>query len=158
MRRGGDKPPAAKKPKAAKDTDTLALESDINAIVEKSGKIPASDADVQRTYTASQAAVKSEGSLDALAKQSAAAKDGRTAQQTADAFLASGNYARALELYDLSLQKGSVDADEVNLNRGVALRALGRKDEARTAFQAVKGAYANTALLWQTSVDFPPLA
>jgi tetratricopeptide (TPR) repeat protein len=124
----------------------------------KSGKIPAGDADVGRTYTASQAAVKSEGSLDALAKQSAGAKDGRTAQQTADAFIASGNYARALELYDLSLQKGGVDADEVNLNRGVALRALGRKDEARTAFQAVKGAYANTALLWQTSVDFPPLA
>ncbi|AQR72916.1 tetratricopeptide repeat protein [Sphingomonas sp. LM7] len=124
----------------------------------KSGKIPAGDADVGRTYTASQAAVKSEGSLETLAKQSAAAKDGRTAQQTGDAFLASGNYARAVELYDVALQKGSVDADEVNLNRGVALRALGRKDEARTAFQAVKGAYANTALLWQASVDFPPLA
>jgi tetratricopeptide (TPR) repeat protein len=124
----------------------------------KSGKVPAGDADVGRTYTASQAAVKSEGSLEGLAKQSAAAKDGRTAQQTADAFLASGNYARALELYDLALQKGSVDADEVNLNRGVALRALGRKDEAKTAFGTVKGAYANTALLWQTSVDFPPLA
>ena len=124
----------------------------------KSGKIPAADADVQRTYTASQTAVKSEGSLEGLAKQAAAGKDGKTAQQTADAFLASGNYARALELYDLSLQKGSVDADEVNLNRGVALRALGRKDEARTAFQAIKGAHANLALLWQASIDFPPLA
>jgi tetratricopeptide (TPR) repeat protein len=124
----------------------------------KSGKIPAGDADVGRTYTASQAAVKSEGSLDALARQSAAAKDGRTAQQTADAFLASGNYARALELYDLSLQKAGVDADEVNLNRGVALRALGRKDEAKTAFGTVKGAYASTAQLWLASVDFPPLA
>jgi tetratricopeptide (TPR) repeat protein len=123
----------------------------------KSGKIPAADADVQRTYTASQTAVKSEGSLDGLAKQASAGKDGKTAQQTADAFLASGNNARALELYDLSLQKGGVDADEVNLNRGVALRALGRKEEARAAFQAAKGAYANTALLWQTSLDFPPL-
>lgn len=124
----------------------------------KSGKIPAGDGDVQRTYTASQTAVKSEGSLDGLAKQAAAGKDGRTAKQTADAFLASGNHARALELYDLALQKGGVDADEVNLNRGVALRALGRKDEARTAFQAVKGSHANLALLWQTSIDFPPLA
>ncbi|TGX55856.1 tetratricopeptide repeat protein [Sphingomonas gei] len=124
----------------------------------KSGKVPAGDADVQRTYAAAQTAVKSEGSLEGVAKQSATAKDGRTAQQTGDAFLASGNYARAVELYDLSLQKGSVDADEVNLNRGVALRALGRKDEARTAFQAVKGAYANMALLWQTSLDVPPLA
>jgi tetratricopeptide (TPR) repeat protein len=124
----------------------------------KSGKIPAGDADVQRTYSASQTAVKSEGSLEGLAKQSAAAKTGSTAQQTGDAFLASGNYARAVELYDVALQKGGVDADEVNLNRGVALRALGRKDEARTAFQAVKGGYANVALLWQTSLDFPPLA
>ncbi|MDV3456818.1 tetratricopeptide repeat protein [Sphingomonas sp. HF-S4] len=124
----------------------------------KSGKVPASDAEVSRTYTASQAAVKSEGSLDGLAKQAASAKDGNAARQTADAFLASGNYARALELYDLSLQKGGVDAGEVNLNRGVALRALGRKDEARTAFQAVTGANANLALLWQASVDFPPLA
>lgn len=124
----------------------------------KAGKVTASDSDVQRTYTASQTAVKSEGSLDGLAKQAAAAKDGRSASQTGDAFLASGNYARALELYDLSLQKGGVDADEVNLNRGVALRALGRKDEARTAFTAVKGAHANLALLWIASVDFPPLA
>ena len=123
----------------------------------KAGKVPAADADATRIYTASQAAVKSEGSLDGLAKQAAAAKDGKTAQQTADAYLASGNYARALELYDVSLQKGAVDADEVNLNRGVALRALGRKDEARAAFQASKGAYASTAQLWLASVDFPPL-
>jgi tetratricopeptide (TPR) repeat protein len=124
----------------------------------KSGKIPASDADVQRTYTASQTAVRSEGSLEGLAKQAAAAANGRPAQQTAEAFLASGNYARALELYNLALQKGGVDADEVNLNRGVALRALGRKDEARTAFQATKGTHASTAQLWQASLDFPPLA
>ncbi|NIJ18636.1 tetratricopeptide (TPR) repeat protein [Sphingomonas naasensis] len=124
----------------------------------KAGKIPAGDADAQRIYAASQTAVKAEGSLDGLAKQAGAGANGKAAQQTADAFLASGNYAKALELYDLALQKGSVDTDEVNLNRGVALRALGRKDEARTAFQAVKGTHANLALLWQTSIDSPPLA
>lgn len=125
----------------------------------KSGAIPSGDADTQRTYTASQAAVKSEGSLDALAKQAAGAATGKNAVGTADAFLASGNNARALELYDVALQKGGVNADQVNLSRGVALQRLGRKDEAKAAFQLVKaGPYANLALLWSASVDFPPLA
>lgn len=121
----------------------------------KSGKLPTGDAEVQRTYTASQTGVKNEGSLDTLAKQ---AKTGKEAYQTGDAFLASGNNARALELYDSALQKGGAAADEVNLHRGIALKNLGRKDEARSAFQQVKGSLANLALLWQASVDFPPLS
>lgn len=125
----------------------------------KTGAIPSGDADAQRTYTASQAAVKAEGSLDGLAKKAEAAATGKNAVGTADAFLASGNNARALELYDLSLQKGGVSADQVNLNRGIALQRLGRKEEAKAAFQQVKaGPYANLALLWAASVDFPPLA
>lgn len=124
----------------------------------KSGKIPAGDAEIQRTYATAQGQAKAEGSLETLAKTAAAAKDGKSAKQTADAFLASGNNARALELYDVSLTKGGVDTDEVNLNRGIALRALGRKDEAKTAFNTVKaGPYSNVALLWATSIDFPPL-
>lgn len=125
----------------------------------KAGTIPSGDADTQRTYTASQAAAKAEGSLDALAKKATAAPNGKNAMGTADAYLASGNYARALELYDLALQKGGVSADQVNLNRGIALQRLGRKEEAKAAFQQVKtGSYANLALLWAASVDFPPLA
>jgi len=125
----------------------------------KSGAIPSGDADVQRIYTTSQAAVKAEGSLETLAKQAASASNGTSASQTADAFLAAGNYARAIELYDLALQKGGVNADQINLHRGIALQRLGRKDEARTAFQQVKNpSYANLALLWQASIDFPPLA
>ncbi|WP_404338912.1 tetratricopeptide repeat protein [Sphingomonas sp. MMS12-HWE2-04] len=122
----------------------------------KSGKIPAGDSDTQKIYTAAQAAVKSEGSLETQAKQ---ASTGKLAASTGDAFLASANYARAVELYNSALTKGGVSADEVNMNRGIALQRLGRKDEARTAFQSVKaGPYANLALLWQASVDFPPLA
>lgn len=125
----------------------------------KNGKVPASDADTGRTFAASQAAAKAEGSLDTLAKQAAASAKGAPASQTADAFLASGNYARAIELYDMSLTKGGVNVDEVNLHRGIALHALGRKDDARTAFQQIKtGPYSNLSLLWQASIDFPPLA
>ncbi|HVJ03312.1 MAG TPA: tetratricopeptide repeat protein [Sphingomonas sp.] len=125
----------------------------------KSGVIPAGDSDAQQIYTASQSAVRTEGSLDGQAKQAASAANGKNALSTGDAYLASGNNARALELFDLALQKGGVNADQVNLNRGIALQRLGRKDEARTAFQQVKtGPYANLALLWAASVDFPPLA
>ena len=125
----------------------------------KAGKIPAGDADVGRTYTAAQTQVKAEGSLDGLAKQAAAAKDGKTAAQTGDAFLASGNNTRAVELYDLALTKGGVNADEINLHRGIAYQQLGQKDQARTAFTAVKaGPLANLALLYTTSLDLPPLS
>ncbi|WP_204307115.1 tetratricopeptide repeat protein, partial [Klebsiella aerogenes] len=56
----------------------------------------------------------------------------------ADALLAAGDNARALELYDAALAKGGADANEINLHRGIALQRLGRKEEAKTAFQAVK--------------------
>ncbi|UZK66988.1 tetratricopeptide repeat protein [Sphingomonas sp. M1-B02] len=125
----------------------------------KSGKVPTTDRDTQTTLTAAQTAVRTEGSLDTQAKQAAAAPNGKRAASTGDAFLASGNYARALELYDLSLTKGGVVAEEVNLHRGIALLRLGRKDESRAAFASVQtGPYANIALLWQASIDFPPLA
>ncbi|WP_213978868.1 tetratricopeptide repeat protein [Sphingomonas sp. dw_22] len=124
-----------------------------------SGKAPAGNADLDRMYAAAQTRVKAEGSLDTLAKQAATAKDGSTASQTADAYLASANYAKALELYDLAVQKGGVNADEVNLHRGQALYYLGRKDEARTAFGLVKApGSADVALLWTTALDLPPLA
>lgn len=126
----------------------------------KAGKIPAGDADVARTYTASTTQVKNEGSLETLAKQAAAAKDGKPSVETADAFLASGNHARAIELYDQALSKGgNVNADEVNLHRGIAYQRLGQKDQARAAFAAVKaGPLANLATLYQTALDLPTLS
>ncbi|MES2987382.1 MAG: hypothetical protein V4808_05720 [Pseudomonadota bacterium] len=125
----------------------------------KAKKIPDGDADIGKTYTAATAQVKSSGSLEALAKSSAADKDGKGLAQTADAFLASGNQARALELYDQALAKGGVNTDEVNLHRGIAYQQLGQKDQARTAFGAVKaGPLANLATLFTTSLDLPPLS
>ncbi len=124
-----------------------------------SGKVPAADSDVNRTFAAAQAGVKSSPSLEVLAKQGAAAKDGPTAVQNADALLAAGDNARALALYDQAVAKGGIDANEVNLHRGVALQRLGRKDEAKAAFQQVTaGPLANLALLWQMSADLPPIS
>jgi tetratricopeptide (TPR) repeat protein len=126
----------------------------------KVGKLPATDADTASLYTASKAAVRSEGSLDALAKQGQSASSGTAAAHTGDALLAAGDYARALAVYDVAISKGGANADEVNMHRGIALRALGRKDEAKAAFAQVgkTGPYGNLAFLWSASVDFPPLA
>jgi hypothetical protein len=126
----------------------------------KAGKLPATDADTSSVYTASKAAVRSEGSLDALAKQGQSAASGTAAAHTGDALLAAGDYTRAIAVYDVALSKGGANADEVNLHRGIALRALGRKDDAKAAFAQVTktGPYGNLAFLWSASVDFPPLA
>ncbi|KTF68872.1 tetratricopeptide repeat protein [Sphingomonas sp. HT-1] len=123
------------------------------------GKVPAGNADATRIHTSAQAKVKAEGSLAPLVKQSQAAANGKTAAQTADAYLASGDFAKAVELYDLALQKGGVLADDVNLHKGVALYNLGRKDEARTTFGQVKGAPAiDLATLWTVALDLPALS
>lgn len=122
----------------------------------KAGKLQDSDPDVAKTLSAATAQAKSEGSLDVMAK---AAKTGADASQTGDAFLASGNQAKAIELYDLALSKGGVNADEVNLHRGIAYQQLGQKDQARAAFALVKsGPLANLAILYTTSLDLPPLS
>lgn len=125
----------------------------------KNKKIPDGDADVAKTYTAATTQVKSSGSLEAMVKASAADKNGKGLAQTGDAFLASGNQARAIEIYDQALAKGGVNNDEVNLHRGIAYQQLGQKDQARAAFGAVNaGPLANLATLYITSLDLPPLS
>jgi tetratricopeptide (TPR) repeat protein len=114
------------------------------------GKLPATDADANRTYAAAKTGVTNSPSLDALAKQGGVGN--------ADALLGAGKDAEALALYDAALAKGG-DANEINLHRGIALQRLGRKDEAKAAFALVKsGPLADHALLWTAAVDYPPSA
>ena len=120
------------------------------------GKLPAGQVETATLYSQAQTAVKSEGSLDAQAKSAATAPTGKQAAATADAYVASGNYAAAIPLYDLAMQKGSVDADLVNLHRGYALLNLGRKDEARDALSKVSGApLSDVAHFWTLWLSNP---
>lgn len=96
--------------------------------------------------------------LETQARKATSAADGKTAALTGDAFLASGNAARAVELYDMALQKGVTNTEQVTLHRGIALAQAGRKDEARTAFAAVKSKpLSDVALFWNAWLDLPPL-
>ncbi len=124
----------------------------------KAGKIPAGDGDAAKLATSAQAGIRNEGSLDTLARQAASDRDGKGASATADAFLASGNFPRAIELYDLAIQKGGVDTDAVNLRRGEAMVLSGQKDQARQALALVKaGPDADIARFWLAWLDLPPL-
>jgi hypothetical protein len=84
------------------------------------------------------------------AKQSAAlaATSGAPALAAADAFLASGDHAKAVPLYRAALQKGGVDASVANMRLGLALALADNRAEAETAFRSVTGAQAELASLW----------
>jgi tetratricopeptide (TPR) repeat protein len=85
--------------------------------------------------------------------QARSAANGRIALNTADAYASYGQNDKALEMYALAEQKGSVDMDVVNLHRGALLFSMGRMDEARAAFEAVGGAREGHATFWQLLID-----
>ncbi len=88
--------------------------------------------------------------LPAAEKESRAAKNGRAALGTGDAFLGYSQYDKAVEMYRLALEKGGVDADTVNTRIGIALARKGDKAGAEAAFAAVKGApRVQLARYWQ---------
>ena len=122
----------------------------------KNGKISQGSSDASTLYSNAQTALKGEQPLEAQAK---AASTGKQAMAAGDAFMASGNYARAVELYDTAAQKGSVDAEVLQLHRGYALFQLGRKPEAKAAFALVTRApLSDIAKFWTQWIDGPAAA
>ncbi|MCF8708621.1 hypothetical protein [Rhizorhapis sp. SPR117] len=90
-------------------------------------------------------------SLPAGARDAAKAANGKVASSTADAYLGYGEYAKAAELYKLALQKGSVDANEINTRLGIALARSGDLPGAKAAFEKVTaGARQDIAKFWLT--------
>ena len=122
------------------------------------GKIPASSSNATSLLAAAEKSISNEGALSGLETRAKAAANGKLAASTADAYLGSGNAAKATELYRIALQKGQVDADAVNTRLGISLAYAGDKAGARTAFEAVKGQpRADLAGLWIEYLDHPPV-
>ena len=65
-----------------------------------------------------------------------------------DRFYATGDYAKAAEIYRQTMGKTGVDPDLSNLHLGMALIRSGDKAGAIAAFKAVTGARADIAKLW----------
>jgi hypothetical protein len=78
-------------------------------------------------------------SLATSEKSAASAATGRPAANTANAFLGYGENAKAIQLYRTALEKGGVDANEVNTRLGIALVRSGDKAGALEAFGKVTG-------------------
>ena len=72
-------------------------------------------------------------------------------------YLATGNNAKAVEMYNLALQKGGIDADEANTRIGIAHARAGQAAEAKAAFGKVTttGPRAEIASFWTFYVDNP---
>lgn len=93
-------------------------------------------------------------SLPASEASAAKAPNGKIAASTASAYLGYGDYAKAATLYRLALQKGGVNADEVNTRLGIALAKSGDNAGAKAAFGAVTtGARKEIADFWTTWVN-----
>lgn len=104
-------------------------------------------------------AIKIEGSLAALEGKARSGANGKAAAQLGDAYLGSGNYAKAVEFYKLALQKGGVETETVNLRLGNALVGTGAKAEAATAFETVKTQpKAEIATFWKQWLATPATA
>lgn len=122
------------------------------------GKIPASSPGATSLTAAVNKSISNEGSLSSLETRAKAAANGKLAAGTADAYFGTGDYAKALDLYRVALQKGQVDADVINTRIGIALAYSGDKAGARTAFESVKGQpRADMAGLWTEYLDHPPV-
>ena len=123
------------------------------------GKIPVSATQYNALKTEAQAGIRAEGSLSSLDAKSRSAANGKLAAGTANAYLANGDAAKAAEFFQLALQKGGVDQDEVNTRLGIALAKSGRRDEAKAAFAKVTGAPRNElAAFWTLWLDSPKTA
>ncbi|WBH16378.1 hypothetical protein [Sphingomonas radiodurans] len=123
------------------------------------GKIPASSASANDLLRVANQGIATEGSLTPVEAKAKAGANGRIAANTGDAYLGMDNYAKAIELYRVALEKGGVDADTVNTRMGIALAKSGDKAGAKAAFALVKTApRTDIASMWTLYLDSPPTA
>lgn len=88
-----------------------------------------------------------------LAEATKAAVNGMALLRIGDRYYAMGDYAKAVELYRMSMGKPGVDAAVANLHIGMALARAGDKAGATAALNAVTGPRADIAKFWLTYVN-----
>lgn len=142
---------------------TGALPGEAKAVIEEgfaSGAVSKSSRAVSERLTDANNKIASDkASVVADEKRAASAPDGRLAANTGSAYLAYGDYAKAIDLFRLAQKKGGIDADVVNTRLGIALARSGQKDAAKAAFQAVTGATRkDIAQFWLLWLDQAPAA
>ncbi len=140
-------------------TQDLGLPHETVALIDEgrsTGKIPASATVFNGLKTSAQGQVASYGSAASLETRAKAAPNGKAAAAAGNVYLATGNNAKAAEMFQLALQKGGVDADEVNTRLGIAFARAGQAPQAKESFAKVTAAPRNEiATFWTLYVDQP---
>lgn len=144
----------------AQTTQDIGLPYETVAVIDEgraSGKIPASAPAFNTLKASAQTQIKNEGSATALETRAKSGANGRAALAAGNVYLATGNNAKAVELYNLALQKGGIDADEANTRIGIAHARAGQAAEAKAALAKVSttGPRAEIASFWTFYVDNP---
>lgn len=120
----------------------------------KDGVVPGVGTNAQLLKEAQAAVAADQRTLAAEAASAAKNPKGDVSVKVGLGYFSVGNYAKTVELVKQGIAKGGVARlDDANLLLGAALVALGRRDEARAAFEAAVGAakdasMARVARLW----------
>jgi tetratricopeptide (TPR) repeat protein len=129
----------------------------------KDGVVPGVGTNQQLLQEAKAAVAADQKTLAAEAAAAAKSPKGDVAVKVGLGFYSTGNYEKAAELVKLGMTKGGVTrADDANLLLGAALMELGRRDEARSAFEAALNGAANPSMagiarLWLARLARPAL-
>jgi len=140
-------------------TQDIGLPYETVAVIDEgraNGKIPASATMFTALKTTAQGQMRIDGPVAGLETRARSAANGKPAAAAGNVYLASGNNAKAIELYQLALQKGGVDADELNTRIGIAHARAGQAAEAKASFAKVTtGPRGEIATFWTLYVDQP---
>ncbi|MDG2002867.1 MAG: hypothetical protein P8J20_05995 [Novosphingobium sp.] len=104
--------------------------------------------------TASEQYDSDKASLPSAVADARKASTGKIAAATGDAYLGYGDYAKAVEMFELALQKGGISADEVNTRIGIAQTKNGNDTAATAALSKVQGGVRGTlAKYWSDYIE-----
>jgi hypothetical protein len=107
----------------------------------KDGIVPSAGTNQQTLTQAKNAVNQDKKSLPAEAASAAKNAKGEVAVKVGLGFFSTGDFQQAAELTRSGIEKGGVERlDDANLLLGASLMELGRRDEARTAFEAASAA------------------
>lgn len=109
----------------------------------------------RETIQKAKLATDTKAGLNASEGTARASASGKIAASTGDAWLNYGEYAKAVTMYRLALEKGGagVDLNAVNTRLGIALAKQGDKAGAKAAFAKVTGQRTSVAQLWTIYLD-----
>lgn len=157
MRRANAMQTAGDYAEYAENADPGSLPGEVSSVLEEgvaAGKVDASDTFFSEIMSQAKGNIADDRDGLPSAEKSARSSDtGRTALATADAYLAYGEAEKAVELYQLALDKGQIENDRALTRLGIANVDLGNYDAARDAFSKVQGPRKPLADLWMLWVD-----